>query len=137
MSYQSNKENYLRLSREYISGARNAEALCTELMALWRCDRDEELAQAASWPQRYDLELLAANQEGRLSDEAFSAAWTDLWGYAGQEHLHAMVDRLFSACDAFEDNANGPPAISDDELREEVIKSVGEYELDERRQRRR
>ena len=109
----------------------SGQVFCSEFTSQWRQDRDEELAKAESWPRRYDLDLIAAQQRGEISVEEFSRAWGERWEQVGHEHLHAMVDRVFSACDAYQEDA-GPGEITEKDLREEVRACLGAFELDER-----
>ena len=128
MSYVANEKRYLQLINRLLSSEVDGETFCREFSSLWKSDRDEQYAERAAWPGRYDLQLIEAHSRGEISTEEFGRKWDDLFGYAGHEHLLEMLDRVFTACDAFDPEPEREMDIDESQLKREVSGHLAAYE---------
>ena len=101
MSYISNETQYLELIHQLLCSQIDGEYFCRQFSALWRVDRDEQIAKREVWPERYDLQLIEAHRHGKISPDEFERKWVELWGYGEHKHLLGMLDSIFTACDVF------------------------------------
>ena len=128
MSYAANEAFYLKLIQQLLSAELNGEAFCHEFMRQWRIDRDEEYKKRDAWPERYDLQLIAAHQRGELTDEEYHRQWVELWGYTEYQTLCEMLDRIFTACDCFHTVPEGQFEIDEGQLKKAVADNLNRYE---------
>jgi hypothetical protein len=111
----------------FLDGKTDPEAFCLEFTALWTQDVDEQYALAASWPEPYDKQLLAAREQGEISQEEFSRRWSELWGYAEDVPYVELLDKIHSACAVFDPQPRFEWEIDEAQLRADVARDVALY----------
>jgi hypothetical protein len=128
MSYLTNEPNYLQLIHQFLNFEIDAESFCQKFSSLWKIDRDEQESQRNSWSERYDLQLIDAFQRKEIMAEEFERKWVELHGYGEYKHLLEMVDKIFTACDAFNPKPESEYEIDEVELRNELRTQFANYE---------
>ena len=127
MSFQANEHVYVAMINDFLAKRRRVKSFTRHFMALWKKDRDEQLQMKSTWREPLDELLLTRFHAGAISAEAFSADWKKLWGYAHDEPLTNLVEKVFSACDSFSEQPIAGYYIDEARLRIDVQAAMSEY----------
>ena len=128
MSYIANEGLYLNCLRQFLNSKLNSENFCEEFMRLWKIDRDEEWANCEKWDKRYDLQLIHAYNQGKLTSEELKSKSAELWGYTENTLLVEMLGKIFTACDCFSPSPEFEFEINEYQLKKEVSEMLNAYE---------
>lgn len=74
------KEEYVQLIRKYVNHQIDEATFGAEFQKLHGSYVALEDEKTNSWPERYDIKLLEAHRQGKISTEEFTKRWYELWG---------------------------------------------------------
>ena len=123
------RDRILILTIRFILREVPAKRFVSRFMTLWKRIRGEREAIKEGWQRPFDTELVGELQQQRITPDEFSRHWRELWGYRSDNEFgfQAMIDRIFTACDAFEEKPVAEWEIDEGQLRESVSETLVSY----------
>jgi hypothetical protein len=120
MNHTEKEKQYLELIQQFLQSEVESKTSCHNFFKLRRKDRELDDARQASWPERYDLQLIAQLKREELTKEEFSRKWAELWGYQDYVCLYEMLDRVFTVCDCYSPSPSQIWEIDEKQLMSEI-----------------
>ena len=105
-TYQRDQDAYRRLIDSYLAHSTDVEGFITAFMNQWKQDRDRERKLPF-------VEQTFAAEQGKLTP-LFVEQTPD------SHRFDRLMDRLFTSCDCYWPDPEGPIEISEEELRREL-----------------
>jgi hypothetical protein len=127
MNHIEREQQYLELIQQFLRSEIESKTFCDNFFRSRRKDRESDDARSASWPERYDLQLINQLQREELTKEEFSQKWTELWGYEDYVDFYEMLDRVFTACDCYSPSPSEIWEIDEKQLMSEIKELFDNY----------
>jgi hypothetical protein len=128
MNYAEKEERYINLIQQFLKFEINSETFCDTFFKLRREDRKIYDAKIESWSERYDLQLIEALKQEKITKEEFSQKWAELWGYKDYVYFEEMLDQIFTSCDCYTPVPSLAWEISGEQLLSEIRKLHDAYQ---------